>query len=89
MKIKFIDVGRGKASWIAECPIEISEAGDWFYRQVKPHLASRNIEFMLDASADGSGIIFAGFHIVGRFELIRENAEAALKGERAEYEHID
>lgn len=78
MKIRFFDVGRNKASWTSECPIEISEAYDWLYRQVKPHLMSRNLEFMLDASADGNGIILAGFHTVGRFELIREGAEREI-----------
>lgn len=75
MKIKFIGVGRGKVSWTAECPIELSEAYDWFYRQVKPHLASRYLEFYLEEN-DKIGAIYAGFHCVGHFELICEGTES-------------
>lgn len=78
MKVRFIDVGRNKACWTAECPMEISEAGDWFYRQVKPHLGSKDLEFILNASPFGSGTIFAGFHVVGHFELIREERDKCL-----------
>lgn len=63
MKVKFSDVGRNEANWIAEC--EGDEFNyDWLLSQVRPHLVSSYIDFYMD------GRIKAGFHTVGRFEII-------------------
>ena len=62
MKVKFSNVGRDKGNWLAECE-EITY--DWLYKQVSPYLISSNINF-------ANGTIFAGFHSVGKFEVIEE-----------------
>jgi len=77
LKIKFIDVGRGKANWTAECPNAFVDAYEWLYKQVKPHLLSDNLEFYLEENGKNgkSGVIYAGFRCVGHFELICEGAD--------------
>ena len=64
MKVKFIDVGRDKKTWEAECD---TLTYDWMYSQVKKALMSNNIEFGED------GKIYAGFRAVGRFGIIEED----------------
>ena len=65
MIVKFFEVGRQKASWEAETEYLCY---DWLYKQVKRHLLSSDIEFIVDN--DGvSGHIDAGFRTVGRFVL--------------------
>ena len=62
MKVKFIEVGRRKNSWEAECEGELNY--EWLYSQVKPNLFSSNIDFV-------EGRIFAGAHGVGKFEVVK------------------
>ena len=77
MKIKFIDVGRNKATWEAECEaekIEDLEYG-WLYSQVKKRamLMSEEIEFLLNQEDLTNGIITAGFHTIGKFAIVRHH----------------
>lgn len=65
IKVHFKDVGRSKACWDAECK-ELDY--DWLYEQVRPHLASRYLDFTV-AEDVNSGTIWAGFHNVGDFEF--------------------
>ena len=68
MIVSFHNVGRGKASWKAEC----SELDyDWFYSQVKRNsdVMSSDLEFCLKENDEKSGVIFAGFHNIGTFTI--------------------
>ncbi|MGE5631350.1 MAG: hypothetical protein ACM3TR_09675 [Caulobacteraceae bacterium] len=62
MKVKFIEVGRSKKTWETECEGELTY--EWLYSQAKKALFSSNIDFTDD------GKIYAGFHNVGRFEIV-------------------
>jgi hypothetical protein len=66
--VNFINVGRNKISWTAKTA-EVNY--EWLYNQVKSKgaLLSRDIEFMKEHN---KGIIFAGFHHVGQFEIVTE-----------------
>lgn len=64
MKVKFIDVGRNKKSWEAECDGELNY--NWLYSQAKKALMSSDIDFSDD------GTIFAGFRSVGKFEVVEK-----------------
>jgi len=60
-KVRFIEVGRNKMSWEAECKGEPTY--NWLHKQVKKVLGSRGIDFSND------GQIYAGLRPVGRFEI--------------------
>ncbi len=68
MKVKFIDVGRNKKSWEAECKGQLTF--DWLYSQAKKALMSSDIDFTDDGS------ILAGFRTVGRFEIVEEASKS-------------
>ena len=75
MKIKFIEVGRNNASWESECPannIEEMEY-DWFYSQVKKRamVMSTDLDFLLNKENNTDGIITAGFHTIGKFQIVK------------------
>lgn len=65
-KVDFVDVGRNKKSFSKEMK-DIDY--DNFYEVVKPHLLSSfSIDFVL-SDEDGTGMVLAGFCIVGRFRI--------------------
>lgn len=78
-KVSFIDVGRHKHCWTAFC--DPAEYGfSWLFKQVSPHLASRDLSFMIDHERSAFrrvliGYIFAGWQKVGSFEIEREVKE--------------
>lgn len=66
MKVYFENVGHSNASWQAEVKGELTY--DWLYKQVKPHLLSRGIDFYLDG--EGKGKIVVGYvRTVGTFRI--------------------
>lgn len=67
MKVKFVDVGRNKACFEAECDGDVNY--EWLYTQVKPYLMSDMIEFTFDGEV--GFIIVGGFRHVGGFEIIK------------------
>lgn len=75
MKIKFIEVGRNNQTWDAECSANsISELEyDWLYDQVKrnAYVRSNDLEFLLHED-ETNGVITAGFHTIGKFQIIKE-----------------
>lgn len=79
MKIKFIDVGRNKVTWESECPVNsVYELEyDWLFSQVKNRggVMSNDIEFLLEKASETEGIITAGFHTIGKFEIRKEDAQ--------------
>ena len=73
MIVKFIDVGRNNVSWESECAancVEELQFG-WLYSQVKRNarVMSSEIDFLLKDDMK-SGIITAGFHTIGIFEIV-------------------
>lgn len=66
MKVYFENVGRSKATWQAEVKGELT--CEWLYKQVKPYLASRGIDFFLDEVGKGE-IVVGGFRTVGTFRI--------------------
>jgi hypothetical protein len=60
-KVKFLNVGRNKISWEAECDGEPTY--EWMFGQVKKALLSNDIDFT------DNGEILAGFRTVGEFEV--------------------
>lgn len=65
MKVQFIDVGRNKANWEADCEKIDYE---FLYKQMKKHgVLSRGIDF--EEVGTGVGIIYAGFRPIGRFKF--------------------
>ena len=69
MKIQFTDVGRSKASWIAEIDTDQPDEGvlNEIALEVKEHgvLISRHID--ITYTENWNGRIYAGFHKVGTF----------------------
>ena len=73
MIVKFKNVGRNNISWESVSP-EITYDDleyEWLYFQVKKYglVMSNNIDFFLK-EGETSGIITAGFHKIGEFEII-------------------
>lgn len=66
MIVKFINVGRNKANWEAECSIEEFNH-DFMYKEAKKALMSDNINFHKKTAR--TGFITAGLRTVGHFEL--------------------
>lgn len=66
MKVKFIEVGRNKLSWEAECKTPDYE---FLYKQVKTHgcVMSQDIDFV--EVGVGVGRIYAGFRPIGMYEF--------------------
>lgn len=64
-RVKFINVGREKKNWEAECEGDLTY--QWLFGQVKKQraLVSNDIDFYKD------GRITAGFRTVGRFEIVK------------------
>ena len=63
MIVRFIDVGRNKASWEAECKTPDDK---FLYEQVKSHgVMSRDLGFV--EVGIGVGKIFAGFRPIGTY----------------------
>ena len=79
MIIKFIEVGAYKKTWESKCPasnvcdIEYS----WLYSQVKKRglVMSKEIDFLLKKDSETEGIITAGFHTIGKFEIRKDDAQ--------------
>lgn len=74
MKIKFIEVGRLKRSWESECDAKsVDELEyDWLWSQVKKNASvmSNELEFLLSKGNMSEGIICAGFHTIGKFQIV-------------------
>lgn len=75
MKVKFINVGRNNVCWEETAPANNYDEleYEWLYFQVKKRafIMSANIDFYLK-EGETKGIITAGFHQIGEFELIFE-----------------
>lgn len=69
IRVKFIEVGRGKKSWEASYNGNTDDLEVWLRKQVRPFILSPHIEF------SESGYIFAGMRMVGRFEIGGEHDE--------------
>ena len=68
MTVKFIEVGRLKKSWDAECKSRALSYG-WLYKQVKNNgVMSGDITFLKN------GTIYAGIRPIGKFEVIEKEA---------------
>ena len=74
MKIKFIEVGRLSKTWESECQAKsVDELEyDWLWSQVKKNASvmSNDLEFMLSKDNMTDGIIYAGFHTIGKFQIV-------------------
>lgn len=70
MRIRFVDVGRDRKTWEAELPGRREPIEEIYSAVVKAKvLKSRGVEVV--ANDDGvSGVILAGAHKVGRFEVV-------------------
>ena len=66
MKVRFIEVGREKKSWEAECRGELTY--DFLIGEVRKN----NALYSSDVGFYEDGAIRAGFRTVGRFEIIQE-----------------
>lgn len=64
MKVYFTNIGRTKASFVAETDnINYS----WLYSKVKPYLMSSDIDFSMVDETHGK--VYAGLHCVGEFYI--------------------
>lgn len=80
MRIKFENVGRLKKSWVAEYPGEVPleaaiENDDWWFRQLRDKLLSRDFDWGYDEAND-CVYIFAGWHLVGKAYVQKEGTVA-------------
>jgi len=64
--VHFENVGRDKRSWSATISHVSHEV---LARQVRPHLMSCTIEFMIDEDGSGGDVIVGGWRPVGRFRI--------------------
>lgn len=79
MKIKFENVGRNNATWVADYPSNVSleaacENDAWWDRQLRGKLLSRDVMPLYDEEKDRV-VIFAGFHAVGEARLVQEGEQ--------------
>lgn len=64
--VVFENVGRRKETWSAQCKESLTdeELYNFMYSQVKKHgVMSDDIEFL-------GGVIYAGFHAIGTFDIL-------------------
>ena len=74
VKIRFINVGREKFSDIVTFKVpkhfSANDIATLAYKEVRKHLISSGIEAIYD-SEKNEGKIFAGFHKVGEFKVVK------------------
>ena len=79
MIIKFIEIGRNKRTWESKCPVNHIDdlEYDWLFSQVKRNggILSSEVDFLLDTETNTTGIITAGFHTVGKFEIRKDDPQ--------------
>ena len=66
--VNFINVGHSNQSFCRLCKGELTY--EWLYKQIKPYVMSRNIEFSYNEETN-KGYIFGGFQTIGEFEVER------------------
>lgn len=66
-KIQLIDVGRNKFNGEIKPKNE-----DAFYKEIKKHLRSSDIEWIYDDSKNEGTIFVGGFRNVGHFKVLKE-----------------
>jgi hypothetical protein len=72
--VRYWDLGRSKAKRIVKIKAKDEEDfNNQLEREFKKHLVSENVGF--DAKL---GVIFAGFHTVGKFELISKKLDETI-----------
>lgn len=69
MKVRFIEVGRDKATFETELP-SVTERALTKALRSGARIASRGIEFGLDEDSLASGPVIAGMRIIGRWEVV-------------------
>ena len=79
MIIKFIEVGRNNATWESKCPANNIDDLEyaWFLSQVRRNggIISHDVDFLLNTETNTTGIITAGFHTVGKFEIRKDDEQ--------------
>jgi hypothetical protein len=68
-RLRFVDVGRGKATWEQDFNLGANDIEKQILRSIKEHstIASRDIEFFFDG--EQGSIVVGGFRTIGRIEL--------------------
>ena len=77
MKVRFIEVGRRKATWTEEIP-KVTDSALIRAIRKKNVLMSSDIDVVPNESEDSGIIIVGGLRTVGTWEIIKEREEIAI-----------
>lgn len=69
MILFFKDIGRNNVCFRKKAPAKITY--DWLYKQVKPYLYSKNLDFL--NNSQGTVTVLAGMQTVGEIIIEEEN----------------
>ena len=77
MKVRFIEVGRAKVTWIEELP-KLTDSALVRAIRKKKVLMSSDIDVVRNESEDSGIIIVGGLRTVGTWEIVKEREEIAI-----------